>query len=454
MLSVRLGVMAALLAVTAACGPVKTPGHPAEPDLATLRHVTWSNTAQELAGVPATSERTKASLYGFGDSALGGPISVVSGDIVISGVQTERAVIVAGQSAKTGKILWRRSLPTGKDGYAECYDDDHGPMFVCKVSVGEKQVTTLWVIADRTGAVRRKIPIESVSALGLSGDELYLATFRPAKGDKRLDVVVTRRSLMGTTTAWTRKTSFAIEGWGHDGSQGFDIGRDRVSAYSASWQVIVDRATGRLLDRSDEGRWEDQLPRGGRVVLDSGDGTRSRVDVTLFSPDGRPLADLREETYPQPQEVAHDRLVLGRHLVSLATGRVVFTAPRKRTIAAVVDKGRVAVVEPIEFSEGRFPLAMYDTGTGRKLGALTVAGDWTGQTAAGGHGVVKLVQHYDKKSEMSRATANVIDVRTAKQVAVIRLGKPTADYEFPTVVDTPAGIAITGGGAVRGLVAR
>lgn len=457
MLIARVSAAVLVLAGIAGCDAPKSPVQKADPDFATIHGVAWTNSAQDLAGVAATSKDKKATMYGFGDSILGGPTSVVSGNLVMSGVWTDRAVTIAGQDAKTGAIRWRLHLPTKRDGFAECNDDDHGPVFVCKVSVGPKQASTLWVVADRTGAVRTKIPVDPGTAYGVSGDELYLATFKPAKKDTRLDVVVKRRSLMGSRVAWIRKTSFAIEGWGHDGPQAFDIGRDRVVAYSGSWQVIVDRRTGRLLERSDQGRWEYELTNGGRVVLDSGDATSANVDVTLFSPDGRPLADLREETYPDPEEVEHQRLIIGRHLVSVGTGRAVFTAPKGQAIVAVVDGGRVAVAEPVDFESesGRVPLTSYDIASGKKLGVLSLKGEWTNQTVAGGKGIIKVLQHYDNKADKTLPpTVQVVDARRAKVLATIRLGRKPGNYDYPTLVRTPNGVAVTGAGGVRGLVAR
>lgn len=457
MLIARVSAAVLMLAGIAGCDAPKSPVQKADPDFATIHGIAWSNNARQLAGVAATSKTKKATMYGFGDSILGGPTSVVSGDIVMSGVWTDRAVTIAGQDAKTGTIRWRLHLPTKRDGFAECNDDDHGPVFVCKVSVGPKQASTLWVVADRTGAVRSKIPVDSDMAYGVSGDELYLATFKPAKKDTRLNVVITRRSLMGSRVAWTRKTSFAIEAWGHDGPQAFDIGKDRIVAYSGSWQVIVDRRTGRLLERSDQGRWEYELTNGGRVVLDSGDGTSEYVDVTLFSSDGRPLADLREEIYPDPQEVEHQRLIIGRHLLSLATGRTVFTAPKGQTILAVLDRGRVAVAEPADFESesGRVPLTSYDTATGKKLGVVSLKGEWTNQTLAGGKGIIKVLQHYDSKADKTLPpTVQVIDARRARVLATIRLGKKPGNYDYPTLARTPHGVVVTGAGGVRGLVAR
>ena len=444
--------------ILSACGTASVPGSVAEPDLATARRVTWINTAQELAGTPATSRATKAAIYGFGDSGYGGATSVASGDLVLSAVSTDRAVTVVGQSAKTGDIRWRRHLPvkTRGKGYAECDDDNGGPFFACKVVNGTKQAT-LWMMSDRTGAVRTKIPVKPDVSFGMSGDDLYLATFRPVHKDTRLDVSVERRSWTGGSTQWRRKTSFSIEGWGHDGSSGFLIGADRVVAFSASWEVILDRETGRLLERSDSGRYEYELKGGGRVVVDSGDGTSDSVQVTIFAADGRPIADATETTYPEPYEVEPDRVVTGRHIISAGTGRVVFVSPRRTKIIAVADSGRVAITEPeeIEFAQNEIPLTAYDVATGKRTGAFALKGNWSGDAVTGGAGVAKVVQHYDDKSDKTLPpTIHVIDVRKPGEVAVIRLGKKRGEYDTPTLVRTRYGVAVTGAGAVRGLVAR
>lgn len=442
-------------ALVASCGRAPLPGREPEPNLAAIRAVTWTNTAQELAGVPRESVDTQASMSGFGTSAWGGATSALAGNLVLSAVWTTEAVTVAGQSARSGAIVWRRHLPTGPDGYAECVDDTGGPFFTCKVATGTDRAT-IWVIADRTGAVRTKIPVQPETSAGMSGDDLYLATFKPAKKDTRLDVTLERRSWSSGHTAWRQKASFAIDGWGHDGGQGFDIGKDRVAAYSASWQVIVDRATGRLLDRADQGRWEHELSDGLRVVIDSGDGTSRTVQATLFASDGRPIAETTESTYPDPFEIDGDRVVVGRHVLNRSTGHVDFSAPRRHIVVAVADRGRIAVVEPEDSQSAaqRAQVELYDLDTGKHQGTVRVARDLPVDVAAGGFGAVWVVQNYDAKTDtMLPATLRVIDVRKAAVAATIPLGKASGDpMDSPTILRTPVGAVVTGAGAVRGFV--
>jgi hypothetical protein len=443
----RLACVLVACSVLAGCGPK---GRQPDPDLSTARTVAWTNTAKELSG-----GLRGARLYGFGGGAMGGETSAASGALVLSGAWTDRVVVIAAQSAKTGEIVWRRTLPTGADGWADCADDDEsGPVFVCKI--GKPKSAALWVMADRTGAVRKKIPVKPGTVFGVSGDDLYLAAFTPNRKGTTLNVDVERRSWASGKTLWTQKASFAIEGWGHDGDTGFEFGRDRVLAYSAAWQVILDKPSGRLLDRSDQGRWESELGNGGRVVLDSGDGTSDRVRVTLFSPDGRPIAELTDATYPAPYEADPDRLVIGRRIVSLATGRTAFAAPKHTRIIAVAAGGRLAVVEPeeFEFRKNRIPLTVYDVATGKKSGSVALRGNVSDVEIAGGNGVVKVVGHYDDKTDDTLpSTLEIFDVRNPARVTTVSIGKKSQEPQWVTLVKTSAGFAATGGGAVRGFVA-
>jgi hypothetical protein len=433
--------------VLAGCGP--DAGEP-DPDLSSARTVAWTNTAKELSG-----GLSKAKLYGFGGDDMGGATSVASGDLVLSGAWTDRVVVIAAQSAKTGEIVWRRTLPTGKNGWADCADDDKGgPVFACKI--GGPTSAALWIMADRTGAVRKKLLIKPETAFGLSGDDVYLAGFSPNRENTTLHVDVERRSWATGKTLWTQETSFAIDGWGHDGDTGFEFGRNRVVAFSAAWQVILDKASGRLLDRSDQGRWESELSNGGRVVLDSGDGTSEHVRVTLFSPDGRPIAEVKSAVYPAPYEVDPDRIVIGRRILSLATGRTVFEAPKRTHIVAVASAGRLAVVEPdeFEFRKNRIPLTIHDTSTGKKTGTVALKGNVSETELTGGNGVVKLVGHYDDRSdETLPSTLEIFDVRKPTAVQTVRVGQRGQELQWVTLVKTSAGFAATGGGAVRGFVA-
>lgn len=440
-------VLVAVCSALVACGPER--GAP-DPDLSTARKVAWTNTAKELSGGKA-----KATIYGFGDAGMGGPTSVASGDLVLSGTWTDRAATIAAQDAASGRIAWRRDLPIGKDGYADCKDDETGPFFACLI--GRPKSASLWVIADRTGAVRKRVAVEQGTAFGIAGDDLYLATFKPAAKATKLNVKVERRSWPTGRTAWRQRTSFTIDGWGHDGSQGFEIGANRVVAYSASWQVIVDKLTGRLLDRSDQGRWESELSNGGRVVVDSGDGSADNVRVTVFSPDGRPISETTEGQYPLPYETDPDRLVIGRRIVSLSNGRTLFTAPKRTRIIAVADGGRRAVVEPeeFEFAKNRIPLTVYDTSTGKKAGSVALVGNVSGETIFGGNGIVKVIDHYDDKTDTSLpSTLEVIDVRKPGSVASVSLGRRPVEFGSPTLVKTSAGFAVTDPRAVRGFVAN
>lgn len=443
----RVACLVALAcSVLAGCGPeARKP----DPDLSSARTVTWTKTAKEISGgLPG------ARLYGFGDGGVGGEASTASGDLVFSGAWTDRVVVIAALSARTGAIVWRRTLPIGADGWADCADDEDGPVFACKI--GRPKSAVLWVMADRTGAVRKKIKVDPGTVFGVSGDDLYLAGFMPNRKSTTLNVGVERRSWASGKTLWKQKTSFAIDGWGHDGAAGFEFGRSRVIAYSAAWQVILDKPSGRLLDRSDQGRWESELKNGGRVVLDSGDGTSNRVQVTLFSPDDRPIAELKSATYPASFEVDPDRIVIGRSIVSLSTGRTAFTAPKRTRIIAVAASSRLAVVEPeeFEFAKNRIPLAIYDTSTGKKVRSVALKGNVSDTEITGGNGVVKVVGHYDDKTnDTLPSTVEIFDVRKPNPVTTVSIGTRSQEMQWVTLAKTSVGFVATGGGAVRGFVA-
>ncbi len=448
---------AVLAASLAACsGPKESPGSEPEPDLASIRAVSWTKTAHELAGVPKGTEFTEIQGFGPGSQAIGGPASSVSGDLILTSARKPGTVTVAALSPRTGAVVWRRQLRVTEDGYADCRDDGGGPSFVCKVVDGPENAYVR-IFADRSGKARTaRIPVDRVADVGIAGPDVYLATFKPAEGDTRLKVVVERRPWKSSRPIWKRETSFAIEGWGHDGDAGFLFGNNRIVAYSANWQVVLDRPTGRLLDRSDQGRWEQPLARGRRLVVDSGDGSTEQVTVTLFAPDGRPIAETRESLYPIPLELTGSRVVVGRRVLSVATGRTVFAAPKGHRIVAVA--GGRALVEPDELGDEpakHVPFTVYDVESGRQTGSFAARGDSSGDTVAGGDGVLKVTQSYDDESgENLPPRLYVIDARKPGVVATIDLDPVNDFFGSPTFALTRFGAVVTSSAAIRGLVAR
>ena len=273
----------ATLVLLTGCTSGDEDGPPPEPDLSTVREAAWSVTAEQIAGEKGA---TMATIGGFQSVD-----SVNSGGLVVSAADSEKKLTVAGIDAKSGEIAWRRVLPLTEDFGANCQDDDGGPLVVCAVHDFDAKTQEIVLIDDRTGKIRKRLEIDSEQSFAVSGDQLYLTSFLPKEKDARLDVEVERRSIKTGKVAWRQESAFAIEGWGHDGGQGLDIGAQRVAAYSASWEVIVDRRTGRMLNRSDDGRFEQSLSGGGWLVTDSGDGTDDESVATLFDPSGEPVAE-------------------------------------------------------------------------------------------------------------------------------------------------------------------
>ncbi|MGH3474554.1 MAG: hypothetical protein ACRDOT_06535, partial [Aeromicrobium sp.] len=315
-----------------------------EPDLSTVREAAWTVTAEEIAGAKGA---TMSTIGGFQSVD-----SVASGGLVVSAADSKKKLTLAGIDAKSGEIAWRRDLPLQEDFGAYCQDDDGGPLVVCSVHDFDAKAQEIVFVDDRTGKIGKRIELESEESWAVSGDQLYLTSFRPKENDGRLDVVIERRSVSTGKSAWRQETSFAIEGWGHDGGQGLDIGAQRVAAYSASWEVIVDRRTGRLLNRVDDGRFEQSLGGGGWLVTDSGDGTENEATATLFDPSGQPVAEDRTSAFLGPDHDDHRLVSIGRHLREQATGRSLFEAPMGQQILAFTDEGRAVVTEPAGSDHG------------------------------------------------------------------------------------------------------
>ncbi len=443
-------LLASFLLVTAcSTGGDDDPEPTPELDLSTVRETAWSVTAEQIAG---DRDARMGTIGGFQSIN-----SVTAGNLVVSAAGTREALTLAGIDATSGDIAWRHVLPVNEEYWWTCADDEGGTNIACSVGEPDAKTSEVSIIDLRTGRVRATAEIDAEQSFDLDGDHLYLTTFTPADRDRRLDVTVERRSWSTGTASWSAETSFTIDGWGHDGGQGVTIGSSRVVAYSASWEVVLDKRTGRLLGRSDAGRFEEPLTGGGWLVSDSGDGARDQVTITLFSPTGEAIAEDRLSTYYYGSESIGQRLVsTGRHLREQATGRSVFEAPKGQQIALVAEAGGVVLTEPPGSEHGedeKLTYQVWDVETGKQRGTIDLRGDWLSDGLGSGTGVLMVVDRYDEKADRAvPSTMHVIDTREASIAATIDLGWTVEGFDSPTIIGTRAGAAVTGPTGVKGLV--
>ncbi len=446
----RAAACLASLVVLAGCTSGDEDGPAPEPDLSTVREAAWTVTAEEIAGAKGA---TMSTIGGFQSVD-----SVASGGLVISAADSPKKLTLAGIDATSGEIAWRRALPLQEDLGAYCQDDDGGRNVVCSVHDFEARTQELVLVDDRTGTIRKRVELEAEESFAVSGDQLYLTSFRPKENDGRLDVVVERRSMETGKAAWRQETSFAIEGWGHDGAQGLDIGAQRVAAYSASWEVIVDRGTGRLLNRVDDGRFEQSLGGGGWLVTDSGDGTENEATATLFDPSGQPVAEDRTSAFLWPDHDDHRLVSIGRHLREQATGRSLFEAPEGQQILAFTDGGRSIVTEPAASAHGEdeeLSYQVWGADPAKRRGTVNVQADELSDSIGSGAGVLLVTTRYDEGADKPvPSSLHVVDAGKGSLVATIDLGWTVDIFDRPTVIRTRAGAAVTGGGGVKGFVPR
>ena len=442
-------VLASLVLLTG-CTSGEEDGPKPEPDLSTVREAAWTVTAEEIAG-------TKGATMG----TIGGSQSVdsvASGGLVVSAVDSKKKLTLAGIDAKSGEIAWRRELPLTEDFAATCQDDRGGPLVACSVIDFDAKTQEVVFIDDRTGKIRKRMEIDSDQSFAISGDQLYLTSFLPGDDDRRLDVTIERRSTSTGKVAWRQETAFAIEGWGHDGAQGLDLGAQRVAAYSAAWEVVVDRATGRLLTRADDGRFEESLRGGGWLVTDSGDGTENEATATLFDPSGEPVAEDRTSAFIWPDHGDPRLVSIGRHLREQATGRSLFEAPKGQQILAFTDGGRAVVTEPAGSEHGEdeeLTYQVWGTEPAKRRGTVHVQADELSDSLGSGPGVLLITTRYDEKAErMEPSMLHVVDTSKGSLVATIDLGWTVDIFDRPTAIRTRAGAAVTGGGGVKGFVPR
>ena len=446
----RAAACLATLVLLTGCTSGDEDGPPPEPDLSTVREAAWSVTAEQIAGEKGA---TMATIGGFQSVD-----SVNSGGLVVSAADSEKKLTVAGIDAKSGEIAWRRVLPLTEDYSASCQDDDGGPLVACSVHDFDAKTHEIVLIDDRTGKIRKRLEIDSEQSFAVSGDQLYLTSFLPKEKDARLDVEVERRSIKTGKVAWRQESAFAIEGWGHDGGQGLDIGAQRVAAYSASWEVIVDRQTGRMLNRSDDGRFEQSLSGGGWLVTDSGDGTDDESVATLFDPSGEPVAEDLTSAYLWPDHGDTRLVSIGRHLREQATGRSLFEAPKDQQILAFTDGGRAVVTEPAGSDHGEdeeLTYQVWDADPAKRRGTVSVKADELSDSLGSGKGVFLVTTRYDEKADKPvPSSLHVVDTSKGSLVASIDLGWTVDIFDRPTAIRTSAGAAITGGGGVKGFVPR
>ena len=440
----------ATLVLLTGCTSGDEDGPPPEPDLSSVREAAWTVTAAQIAGEKGA---TMATIGGFQSVD-----SVGSGGLVVSAADSKKKLTVAGIDAKSGEIAWRRALPLTEDFAANCQDDDGGPLVVCGVHDFDAKTQELALIDDRTGKIRKHLKIESDLSYAVSGDQLYLTSFRPEDDDQRLDVEIERRSISTGKVAWRQESAFAIEGWGHDGGQGLDIGAQRVAAYSASWEVIVDRRTGRMLNRSDDGRFEQSLSGGGWLVTDSGDGTDDESVATLFDPSGEPVAEDLTSAYLWPDHGDSRLVSIGRNLREQATGRSLFEAPKGQQILAFADEGRAVVTEPAGSEQGEdeeLTYQVWGADPAKRRGTVNVKADELSDSLGSGKGVLLVTTRYDEKTDQPvPSSLHVVDTSKGSLVATIDLGWTVDIFDRPTAIRTSAGAAITGGGGVKGFVPR
>ena len=419
-----------------------------EPELSTVREAAWTVTADEIAGAKGA---TMSTIGGFQSVD-----SVSSGGLVVSAADSKKKLTLAGIDAKSGEIAWRRDLPLEEDFGAYCQDDDGGRMIVCSVHHFDAKTQEIVFVDDRTGKIRKRVELESDQSIAVSGDQLYLTSFRPKESDGQLDVVIERRSISTGKPVWRQETAFAIEGWGHDGGQGLDIGAQRVAAYSASWEVVVDRRTGRLLTRADDGRFEESLGGGGWLVTDSGDGTELEATATLFDPSGQPVAEDRTSAFLWPDR-DDDRLVsIGRHLREQATGRSLFEAPKGQQILVFTPDGRAVVTEPAGSEHGddeELTYQVWGVDPAKRRGTVNIQADELTDSLGSGAGALLVTTRYDEKAEKPvPSSLHVVDTGKGSLVATIDLGWTVDVFDRPTAIRTRAGAAVTGGGGVKGFV--
>jgi len=444
-----LACLAALVLLTG-CASGDEDGPPPEPDLSTVRDAAWTVTADQIAGAKGA---TMSTIGGFMSVD-----SVASGGLVVSAADSKKKLTLAGIDAKSGEIAWRRVLPLTEDFAANCQDDDGGPLVVCGVHDFDAKTQEIVLIDDRTGKIRKRLEIESDQSYAVSGDQLYVTSFRPEDDDQRLDVAVERRSTSTGKTAWRQETAFSIEGWGHDGAQGLDVGAERVGAYSASWEVVVDRRTGRLLTRADNGRFEQSLPGGGWLVTDNGDGTEDAATATLFDQSGEPVAEDRLSAYLWPDHDDHRLVAIGRNLREQATGRSLFEAPKDQQILQFTDAGRALVTEPAGGEQGddeELTYQVWGADPAKQRGTVNIKADELSDSLGSGTGVLLVTTRYDEKTDKPvPSSLHVVDTSKGSLVATIDLGWTVDIFDRPTAIRTSAGAAITGGGGVKGFVPR
>ena len=440
----------ATLVLLTGCTSGDEDGPPPEPDLSTVREAAWTVTAEQIAGAKGA---TMSTIGGFMSVD-----SVASGGLVVSAADSKKKLTLAGIDAKSGEIAWRRVLSLTEDFAANCQDDDGGPLVVCGIHDFDAKTQEIVLIDDRTGKIRKRLEIESDQSYAVSGDQLYVASFRPEDDDQRLDVEIERRSISTGKVAWRQQSAFAIEGWGHDGGQGLDIGAQRIAAYSASWEVIVDRRTGRMLNRSDDGRFEQSLSGGGWLVTDSGDGTDDESVATLFDSSGEPVAEDLTSAYLWPDHGDSRLVSIGRHLREQATGRSLFEAPKGQQILSFTDGGRAVVTEPAGSEHGEdeeLTYQVWGADPAKRRGTVNVKADELSDSLGSGKGVLLVTTRYDEKTDKPvPSSLHVVDTSTGSLVATIDLGWTVDIFDRPTAIRTSAGAAITGGGGVKGFVPR
>ena len=447
----RAATALACLLVLTGCTSGDDDGPKPEPDLSSVREAAWTVTAEEIAGAKGATMAT-----------IGGSQSVdsvASGGLVVSAVDSKKKLTLAGIDAASGEIAWRRELPLTEDYASTCQDDRGGPLVACSVIDFDAKTQEVVFIDDRTGKIRKRVEIDSDQSFAISGDQLYLTSFLPGgKDDQRLDVTIERRWTSTGKVAWRQETTFAIEGWGHDGAQGLDLGAQRVAAYSASWEVVVDRRTGRLLTRADDGRFEQSLRGGGWLVTDTGDGTEEEVRATLFDPSGEPVAEDRTSAFHWPDLSDHRLVPVGRHLREQATGRSLFEAPKGQQILEFADEGRAVVTEPAGSDHGdeeELTYQVWGADPAKRRGTVNVHADELTDSLGSGPGLLLITTRYDEKAEKAEPSKlHVVDTAKGSLAATIDLGWTVDVFDRPTAIRTRAGAAVTGGGGVKGFVPR
>lgn len=448
-------VSAACLILASACSA--TSDHNIHPkptstaDLSRVRNISWTATAQHIA------EDGSAQMSPIGD--FDSYDSVASGSTLVTSAQTSGMLTVAGLSAKSGRIQWRRRLELSSQYGSQCVDDDGGPVVACRVDARDGSAA-LTVIDEKTGAVRSTAAMPKALTFTVRGDDLYTAEYDASTIDETgvLNAVIERRSLSTMKKRWRSEIRIPLENWGHDGGESIEVGANRIVASSGPIEVVVDKSSGEELSKPTLGTdglpntaFETPLLTGGWTRSRQGMPSESGVQINaLYSPRGELLATETSDG-TSTGEIDGSLVIVGNHLYSASTGQQVFTSLQGDDILASYGSG--AYVYTARGDEPR--VTVWNGNTGRRRGSFTVPGYVQGgDIVMNRQGAAALVLvESQRNDDMGPYVLNVVDPAGATISRSIPLPITREGVGAASMALTSAGAVITSQRVVLGFVA-